>query len=111
MKSGRGMGVSGNGASFCPLAMTAMLRLGEVDTPLIDIPVAAKMAGATGRVIVKDESRLPTASFKARGLALGVSMAKSFGLKRLAMPTAGNAGGGDVGLCAARRDGGLRLLS
>ena len=43
-------------------------------------------------MIVKDEGRLPTGSFKARGLALAVAMAKAFGLKRLAMPTNGNAG-------------------
>jgi threonine synthase len=43
-------------------------------------------------VLVKDESRLPTASFKARGLCLAVSMAKEFGLEHLAIPTNGNAG-------------------
>lgn len=84
-----------------------VLRLGEVDTPLIEIPVSARAAGATGRVIVKDESRLPTASFKARGLALGVSMAKSFGLKRLAMPTAGNAG---AAMSAYARRGGMEAF-
>jgi threonine synthase len=43
-------------------------------------------------VLVKDEGRLPTGSFKARGLALAVTMAKELGIKRLAMPTNGNAG-------------------
>ncbi|MHA6286989.1 threonine synthase [Maricaulis sp. CAU 1757] len=66
--------------------------LGEIDTPLIDVPATAKASGATGRVTVKDEGRLPTGSFKARGLALAVAMAHSFGLRRLAMPTNGNAG-------------------
>jgi len=42
--------------------------------------------------VVKDEGRLPTGSFKARGLALAVSMAKSFGVRRAAIPTNGNAG-------------------
>ncbi|MEM9285957.1 MAG: threonine synthase, partial [Pseudomonadota bacterium] len=42
--------------------------------------------------LVKDEGRLPTGSFKARGLALAVSMAKEFGIKHMAMPTNGNAG-------------------
>ena len=42
-------------------------------------------------VWVKDESRLPTGSFKARGLAMAVSKAKSLGLKALAIPSAGNA--------------------
>jgi threonine synthase len=42
---------------------------------------------------VKDESQLPTGSFKSRGMTVAVSMAHYFGLKRLAIPTAGNAGG------------------
>src|SRR5215470_4629933 len=42
---------------------------------------------------VKDESRLPTGSFKARGMALAISKANEFGVKRVACPTAGNAGG------------------
>jgi len=44
-------------------------------------------------LIVKDESQLPTGSFKSRGMTAAVSMAKHFGIKRLAIPTAGNAGG------------------
>ncbi len=63
--------------------------LGEVLTPLVALP---KLAGKGGELIVKDEGRLPTGSFKARGLALAVSMAKELGIKRLAMPTNGNAG-------------------
>ena len=43
--------------------------------------------------MIKDESRLPTGSFKARGMAMAVTMANELGLKRLAAPTAGNAGG------------------
>jgi len=42
--------------------------------------------------MVKDEGRLPTGSFKARGLAMAVTMAKQFGIARIAMPTNGNAG-------------------
>jgi threonine synthase len=42
---------------------------------------------------VKDESQLPTGSFKSRGMTAAVSLARHFGLKRLAIPTAGNAGG------------------
>ena len=68
------------------------ISLGEVVTPLIETPASAKRAGATGPLIVKDEGRLPTGSFKARGLALAVSMAKELGLNHLAMPTNGNAG-------------------
>nr|WP_255542907.1 pyridoxal-phosphate dependent enzyme [Azospirillum sp. INR13] len=43
-------------------------------------------------LLVKDEGRLPTGSFKARGLVMAVSMAKSFGITHMAMPTNGNAG-------------------
>jgi threonine synthase len=68
-----------------------VVSLGEVMTPLIELPVLARRAGAL-RLLVKDEGRLPTGSFKARGLALAVSMAKAFGVRRMAMPTNGNAG-------------------
>jgi threonine synthase len=44
-------------------------------------------------LLVKDESQLPTGSFKSRGMTAAVSMARYLGLKRLAIPTAGNAGG------------------
>ncbi|MFU8876929.1 MAG: threonine synthase, partial [Wenzhouxiangellaceae bacterium] len=60
-------------------------RLGEIDTPLIDL-------AATPGLVVKDEGRLPTGSFKARGLALAVAMAREFGLEKLCMPSNGNAG-------------------
>ena len=43
-------------------------------------------------LLVKDEGRLPTGSFKARGLAMAVSMARQFGIERIALPTNGNAG-------------------
>src|ERR1700724_619496 len=52
-----------------------VVSLGEVVTPLIPFPrIAARRGG--GEILVKDEGRLPTGSFKARGLALAVSMAK-----------------------------------
>ncbi|WP_120495895.1 threonine synthase [Kiloniella sp. EL199] len=66
-----------------------VVSLGEVMTPLLSLP---SLAGKGGELIVKDEGRLPTGSFKARGLALAVSMAKELGVNRLAMPTNGNAG-------------------
>jgi threonine synthase len=68
-----------------------IVSLGEVRTPLIDCRELARRLGAR-RLIVKDEGRLPTGSFKARGLCVAVSMAKEFGVQRLAMPTNGNAG-------------------
>jgi threonine synthase len=69
-----------------------VVSLGEVMTPLIGLPKLAKTYGATADLIVKDEGRLPTGSFKARGLALAVCMAKEFGVRKMAMPTNGNAG-------------------
>jgi threonine synthase len=51
--------------------------------------------------LVKDEGRLPTGSFKARGLCLAVSMAKSFGVRRVAIPTNGNAGAAMAAYAAA----------
>ncbi|MGJ3231972.1 MAG: threonine synthase [Oceanicaulis sp.] len=66
--------------------------LGEVDTRLVETPVSAQEIGLAGPLLVKDEGRLPTGSFKARGLALAVSMARSYGITRMAMPTNGNAG-------------------
>jgi len=69
----------------------SIVGLGEAATPLV--PLSRFSAGNGARpVLVKDEGRLPTGSFKARGLAMAVSMAKHFGLSRLAMPTNGNAG-------------------
>ena len=69
------------------------ISLGEVVTPLIELKhSAAGLGGLAGNVIVKDEGRLPTGSFKARGLCLAVSMAKEFGIDHLAIPTNGNAG-------------------
>ncbi len=65
------------------------LALGEVTTPLLTLP---RLEKGHGRLRVKDEGRLPTGSFKARGLALAVSMAKELGVGHLAMPTNGNAG-------------------
>ena len=69
------------------------VSLGEAVTPLIPLARAAEaLGGRPGKVVVKDEGRLPTGSFKARGLCLAVSMAKEFGLRHLAIPTNGNAG-------------------
>jgi threonine synthase len=64
-----------------------IVSLGESMTPLVRLET-----GAESLVFIKDESRLPTGSFKARGMAVAVSMAKEFGLGHLAAPTNGNAG-------------------
>ena len=66
-----------------------IVSLGEIHTPIISIP---KLATGKGELLVKDEGRLPTGSFKARGLCMAVSMAKEFGITKVAMPTNGNAG-------------------
>ena len=67
------------------------VSLGEPETPLITLDHVGLRQGARAP-IVKDEGRLPTGSFKARGMAAAVSMAKHFGVTRIALPTNGNAG-------------------
>ncbi len=69
----------------------APVSLGEPETPMLALANTAAAAGAS-RLLVKDEGRLPTGSFKARGLAMAVTMAKHFEVTRIAMPTNGNAG-------------------
>src|SRR3954447_18496022 len=63
------------------------VSLGEGETPIVALP---NTGGPD--LLVKDEGRLPTGSFKARGLAMAVTMARQFGIRRIAMPTNGNAG-------------------
>ncbi len=65
----------------------SIVSLGEIETPLVPIP-----ASGGRNVLVKDEGRLPTGSFKARGLVMAVAMARELGVTRIAMPTNGNAG-------------------
>jgi threonine synthase len=68
------------------------ITLGEGMTPLAR---AARLGNQLGmsNLYIKDESLNPTASFKARGMAVAVSMAKELGVKKLAVPSAGNAAG------------------
>jgi threonine synthase len=70
----------------------SIVSLGETMTPLLPCP---RLGAALGleRLFIKDESRLPTGSFKSRGLCMAVSRALELGARRLAIPTAGNAGG------------------
>ena len=69
------------------------ITLGETITPLIKLDRSVNYNSKDkGCVLVKDEGRLPTGSFKARGLCMAVSMAKQFKLDHLAIPTNGNAG-------------------
>jgi threonine synthase len=69
-----------------------VLSLGEGMTPLIK---AARLGSELGmkNLFIKDESLNPTGSFKARGMAVAISMAKELGVKKLAVPSAGNAAG------------------
>ena len=76
-----------------------IISLGEMATPLI----AARQLMAelnTGPILIKDEGRLPTGSFKARGLAVAVSMAQELGVTCMAMPTNGNAGAALAAYCS-----------
>ena len=68
------------------------ISLGEVVTPLIKLDKTLKNLSFNSTVLIKDEGLLPTSSFKARGLAMAVSMAKQLNLNHLAIPTNGNAG-------------------
>ena len=83
-----------------------IVTLGEPRTPLQSAPRIQKTLGG-GPLFVKDEGRLPTGSFKARGLALAVSMAKELGLKKLAIPTNGNAG---AAMAAYARRAGMEVF-
>jgi threonine synthase len=69
-----------------------IVTLGEGFTPLLAAPRLGAKHGME-RLYLKDEAQNPTGSFKARGMTTAVSMAKQFGLKKLAVPSAGNAAG------------------
>jgi threonine synthase len=83
-----------------------IISLGEGMTPLLR---AARLGGSIGMsdLYIKDESLNPTASFKARGMAVALSMAKELGATRLAVPSAGNAAGA---LAAYAARGGLEAF-
>jgi threonine synthase len=72
-------------------SVSNIVSLGETATPIVALPCTAVASGGTN-LLVKDEGRLPTGSFKARGIAMAVAMAKAFGITKIAMPTNGNAG-------------------
>jgi threonine synthase len=69
-----------------------IVSLGEGWTPLLRATRLARRVGIQD-LFIKDESQNPTQSFKARGMATAVSMAKELGAKKLAVPSAGNAAG------------------
>ncbi len=67
-----------------------VVSLGEGESPLLACPRLGKRYGLT-QLMIKDESQLPTGSFKSRGLSMAITMARHFGIRRVAIPTAGNA--------------------
>jgi threonine synthase len=82
------------------------VSLGEPETPLITLTGVGLRQGVRAPIF-KDEGRLPTGSFKARGMAVAISMAKHFGVERIALPTNGNAG---AALAAYAARAGVRSL-
>lgn len=76
-----------------PVANEAnIVSLGEGWTPLLSAERLGQKLGLN-TLFIKDESQNPTQSFKARGMTAAVSMAKELGVKKLAVPSAGNAAG------------------
>ena len=69
-----------------------IVTLGEGFTPIFETKALGAKIGSNA-LFLKDEGLNPTASFKARGLSAAVSKAKELGLKKLTMPSAGNAAG------------------
>ncbi|MFI5698020.1 threonine synthase [Kribbella sp. NPDC051586] len=68
-----------------------VVTLGEGMTPLLPLPRYGAEVGVD-RLLMKDEGLIPTGTFKARGAAVGVSRAYEVGVRKIAMPTNGNAG-------------------
>lgn len=68
-----------------------VVSLGEGLTPIVPVPRLGSRLGLE-RLSLKDEGRLPTGTFKARGAAVGVARARELGVTAIAMPTNGNAG-------------------
>ena len=83
-----------------------IVTLGEGGTPLLCSTSIGNKLGLK-ELYFKDETVNPTGSFKARGLGMAVSRAKELGLKRLIIPTAGNAGSALAAYCAR---GGLECM-
>ncbi len=86
-----------------------IVTLGEGWTPLLHAKTLGESLGLS-ELYVKDESLNPTQSFKARGMSVAVSMAKELGAKKLAAPSAGNAGAALAAYCAHARLGAYLLM-
>jgi len=76
-----------------------IVSLGETMTPIIAAPTVASRCGAAN-LLIKQEGVLPTGSFKARGQAIAISMAKELGVRAAVIPTAGNAGAAMAAYCS-----------
>src|ERR1700704_2634093 len=76
------------------LPEAAPVSIGEGFTPMLP-------SRQFPNVFIKDEGLNPTGSFKARGMSVAVTMAKAYGLKKLAAPSAGNAASALAAYCAA----------
>ena len=76
------------------------VMLNKSMSPIVECPEFARRMGVK-HVWIKDESQLPTCSFKCRGMSLAATMARHFGRTRIAMASNGNAGGA-MGMYAAR---------
>jgi threonine synthase len=70
----------------------AIVSLGEGLSPVVPCPDLGAQFGLDD-LWIKDEAQMPTGTFKSRGLSAAVTMAQHFGVERVAIPTAGNAGG------------------
>lgn len=77
----------------------AIVSFGEPTTPLLPLPRLGAKLGIPN-LLMKDESFLPTGTFKSRGAAVGVARAAELGIRAVAMPTNGNAGAAWSAYCA-----------
>jgi threonine synthase len=79
----------------------SLVTLGEPYTPLL--PISKKHTRGFKNVCIKDDGRLPTGTFKARGMAVLVSKLKELGVRCVALPSAGNAAGAIAAYAAKAR--------
>jgi len=87
-------------APMLPPRAESIVSLGEGMTPLVRTPRLGARVGAAD-LWVKDEGLNPTGSFKARGLSCAISMAVELGIKKVAIPSAGNAASAMAAYAAA----------
>ena len=78
-----------------------VVSFGEGWTPLLRVDRLATMLPVKLNLYIKDEGQNPTQSFKARGMTAAISMAKELGVKKVAVPSAGNAAGAMAAYAAA----------